>query len=280
MKEAESMMKRFNMIALVVLLSAATMGCSTTQKWMAGGAVVGATVGGIWASNADGCLTAAQGALVGGATGAAAGGLVGSVFDAKYIKDLEAKNQELTDKVAELEKQIEDLKADNARLQAEIDRLKMQMRVTILDDQLFKSGSAKLSAAGEKALTEVAAKIKSQYANSFVTVQGHTDSDPIKLSKWDDNWQLGSARSLAVMRFLVKQGVSAEHCSAETFGSTRPVVANTTPESKAQNRRAEIIVRAMDLAAKGKAEVSTARTGRGAGRRARAGAPAPAPAQK
>lgn len=251
------MMKRFNMFALVVLLSAATMGCTTTQKWMAGGAVVGATVGGIWASNADGCLSTAQGALVGGATGAAAAGLVGNVYDYNYIKDLEAKNKELTDKVADLEKKVADLEAENARLKEQIRRLEdaqAQFRATILDDQLFKSGSAQLSDAGKKALGEVAAKIKSQYPNSYVSVQGHTDSQPIKISKWDDNWQLGSARALAVMRYLIKQGVNPARCSAETYGETRPVAPNTTPANMAQNRRAEIIVRTVDVSAKGKAQ--------------------------
>lgn len=293
MKEAESMMKRFNMFALVVLLSAATMGCTATQKWMAGGAVAGATVGGIWAHNSSSELSDVHGALIGGATGAAAGGLIGSLVDAKYIRDLEAKNKELMDRNAQLEKELADARAEIARLQAEIDRLKNgQMRVTILDDQLFRSGSATLSAEGKKALADVAGRIKSQYPDSYVVVQGHTDTQPIKLSKWRDNWQLGSERALTVMRELIKQGVNAQRCSAETYGETRPVVPNTTPENMAQNRRAEIVVRAMDMSAKGKAEMSAApaarsdrpagaRQGRGRGRGARGGAAAPAaPAQQ
>ncbi len=222
------MMKRFNMFALVVLLSAATMGCTTTQKWMAGGAVVGATVGGIWASNADGCLSTAQGALVGGATGAAAAGLVGNVYDYNYIKDLEAKNKELTDKVADLEKKVADLEAENARLKEEIQQLRdaqAQFRATILDDQLFKSGSAQLSDAGKKALGEVAAKIKSQYPNSYVSVQGHTDSQPIKISKWDDNWQPAAP-------------VRWRSCATSSSRASTPLVAAPRPTARpARSRR-------------------------------------------
>ncbi|MEN6627290.1 MAG: OmpA family protein [Candidatus Sumerlaeia bacterium] len=244
------MMKQFNMLALVVLLSVSLMGCTATQKWMTGGAVTGAVVGGVWTHNSSADLSLAQGSLIGAATGAAAGALVGSVIDYNHIKDLE--------------KQIADLKAENqalkdeiARLKDEIARLKaqgVQMQATLLSDVLFKSGSARLTKEGEARLTEIAEKIKAQYGNSYVMVQGHTDSQPIKISKWDDNWQLGCARSLAVMRFLVKQGVNAERSSAETYGEYRPVVPNTSPENMAQNRRAVIVVRGVDTAVRGQAE--------------------------
>ncbi|MCE5230720.1 OmpA family protein [bacterium] len=279
------MMKRFNMFALVVLLSAATMGCTATQKWMTGGAVVGATVGGIWAHNSSSTISDVQGALIGGATGAAAGALVGNLFDAKTMKDLEEKNAQLEKDLAEAKAEIERLKAENERLRAEIERLKagqIQMQATILSDVLFASGSARLTAEGQKQLGEIASRIKAEFPNSYVSVQGHTDSQPIKVSKWDDNWQLGCARSLAVMRFLIKQGVSAERASAETYGEYRPVVPNTSPENMKQNRRAVIVVRQADLAVgagmkapaagTSRPRPAGARAGRG-GRGPRGGAP-------
>jgi len=250
------MFRKFNLIALVVLLSASMMGCTTTQKWMTGGALVGATVGGIWAESADG-LNTAQGALVGAATGGAAGALVGDYFTNEEMNGLKSRIDELEKENSRLRSELQTANAELERLRSENEALKkrvaeledqlkkgarVEMQTTLLNDVLFTPGSARLSTQGEKLLADLATKIKGQYGSSYVTVQGHTDSQPIKYSKWTDNWELGCARSLTVLRYLIKQGVNPEKSSAETFSMYRPVVPNTSPENMSQNRRAVIVV--------------------------------------
>lgn len=75
-----------------------------------------------------------------------------------------------------------------------------------------------------------------------VDVVGHTDSDPIKKSKWKDNWQLSAERALAVLRYLNSKGISSEKIRAVAAGSSRPVASNKSSSGKAQNRRVEIVV--------------------------------------
>lgn len=247
----------------VMLMALSAMGCNWTQKWMAGGAVVGATAGGIWAGNA-GILSIAEGALVGAAAGATAGAMIGSVMDyddyktaQATIEELQAANDELTRKNSQLEndlqackselesarRKIKDLEAQIAKLTDELAKCKgARVEISMAADTLFKPGSATLSKEGQAALDSAADKIKQSYSGKFIQIEGHTDSDPIKLSSWKSNWELGSARSMAVVRYLSEKGVDASKLSAATFGEYAPVADNSTKEGKAQNRRAVIVI--------------------------------------
>ena len=84
--------------------------------------------------------------------------------------------------------------------------------------------------------------MKSKYAGRLIDVVGHTDSDPIKKSKWKDNWELSAQRALAVTRYLVDKGIPAGSVRASGCGSARPVASNASSRGKARNRRVEIVV--------------------------------------
>jgi flagellar motor protein MotB len=68
-------------------------------------------------------------------------------------------------------------------------------------------------------------------------VEGHTDSDPIKVSQWKSNQELSEARADAVKKYLVSKGVDANSVSTSGLGSSRP-----KSNDKAANRRVEIVV--------------------------------------
>ena len=68
-----------------------------------------------------------------------------------------------------------------------------------------------------------------------VDITGHTDSDGAANSNLD----LSKRRAKAVKQYLVSKGIKAERLETEGFGSTKPVVPNTTPGNKARNRRIE-----------------------------------------
>jgi chemotaxis protein MotB len=110
--------------------------------------------------------------------------------------------------------------------------------VNFVGDALFDSGQAILKQTAKKSLDQVAAALKKQYAGKPVKIQGHTDSDPIRKSKWKDNQELSQARASAVRDYLVSKGVDATVVTAEGFGSTKP----KDPADKAKNRRVEIVV--------------------------------------
>ena len=47
------------------------------------------------------------------------------------------------------------------------------------------------------------------YADKRLQIQGHTDADPIKYSKWKSNQDLSVARANAVKAYLVQKGIEA-----------------------------------------------------------------------
>jgi outer membrane protein OmpA-like peptidoglycan-associated protein len=67
-----------------------------------------------------------------------------------------------------------------------------------------------------------------------VDVEGYTDSAATGASSWN--------RARAVQRILVGQGLPAGRVSAQGLGDERPLVANSTPAGRVQNRRVEIVI--------------------------------------
>lgn len=71
-------------------------------------------------------------------------------------------------------------------------------------------------------------------------IDGHTDKRPIHTAQFPSNWELSSARALAIVKFLVVQGIPAHRLSANGFGQFQPLDNADTPEAYAKNRRIEI----------------------------------------
>lgn len=109
------------------------------------------------------------------------------------------------------------------------------------NDVLFDTGEADVKPDGRTALTEIAATLRTVGAKRF-QVAGHTDTQPITTEKkeFPTNWELSTARAIAVVKFLVSQGVDPSQLSAAGYGPYDPVAANSSPESMAKNRRIEI----------------------------------------
>ena len=171
------------------------------------------------------------------------------------VGELETRLGALKSRPAPAETVVIDRSAEeNARLQAEIRRLRGQnlgvtvtpdgnIEITLESDVSFASGSHALTKQGKSTLDVVARELKGRYASNEVRVIGHTDSDPIRKSPYKDNWELGSERALGVIRYLHDQhGVEADRLVAASRGENSPVSSNSSKESKAKNRRVEIVV--------------------------------------
>jgi chemotaxis protein MotB len=76
-----------------------------------------------------------------------------------------------------------------------------------------------------------------------VRVEGHTDNVPVTTERYASNWELSSARATAVLRYLVDDGdVDPSTVFAAGYGEFRPVASNLTPEGRALNRRADLVI--------------------------------------
>jgi len=114
--------------------------------------------------------------------------------------------------------------------------------VTLPNAILFDSGKATLKRTTSAELDHIRSVLRDKYSGRQVDVVGHTDTDPIKKSKWKDNWELSAQRSLTVLRYFVKRGIPEEKIQAVGCGESQPIASNSTASGKAKNRRVEIVV--------------------------------------
>lgn len=111
-----------------------------------------------------------------------------------------------------------------------------EMVVGIAGDVLFDSGSATLKNDAKRTLDRIAQVLNSSYAANQIRVEGYTDTDPIRRSKWETNRRLGAERAMAVEEYLVSKGVDNRRIYSATFGEIQP------KGTKAQSRRVEIVL--------------------------------------
>ncbi len=117
------------------------------------------------------------------------------------------------------------------------------MVISIPSSITFGSGQAKLSDSGKKALQKVASTLKREYGGARYSIEGHTDTDPIKKSGFDSNRDLSVTRAMAVLRYLVEEcGIPDERCIVAGHGQYDPRAPNKTEADKSRNRRVEIVV--------------------------------------
>ena len=114
--------------------------------------------------------------------------------------------------------------------------------VAMSDKLLFESGSAQVNKQGKEALGKLAEVLKKQN-DIDVFIEGHTDNKPIKTVQFKDNWDLSVIRATSVVRILTKDyGVNPLQIVPSGRGEYMPVDSNETAESRAHNRRTEIIM--------------------------------------
>jgi chemotaxis protein MotB len=119
-------------------------------------------------------------------------------------------------------------------------------RFVFQSEVLFPKGSASINPAGLEeiaklaaAITELETEIPSDIA-WVLRVDGHTDNDPIRSAAFQSNWELSSARAIAVVRLLIDNGVSPDRLVAAGFGEFQPIDPGDSEEAKARNRRIEL----------------------------------------
>jgi flagellar motor protein MotB len=118
-----------------------------------------------------------------------------------------------------------------------VDQTREGTRLTIAGDVLFASGQTTLKDSAKKTLDKVASELKSSRYNQYsIRVDGYTDSDPIRKSKWASNEALSEARASTVEKYLASKGVSSSRISAVGRGSANP------KSTKAASRRVEIFI--------------------------------------
>ena len=156
--------------------------------------------------------------------------------DAKRaLQDAQDRGKLLDDLQTKFKKMID---AGHLKVTTRHGRIVLQLH----NDVLFATGDAELKPDGKQAISEIAATLRSVSLKRF-QVAGHTDSEPITTEtkvKFPSNWELSSARAIAVVKLLVSSGVEPGVLSAAGYGPYDPVATNATADGQSKNRRIEI----------------------------------------
>jgi len=123
---------------------------------------------------------------------------------------------------------------------ADVQREDDKVIITVGAGGAFASGSANLTPAAIKIMDRIASVNAS--GNSKIKVSGHTDDVPLIFgSNYRDNWDLAAARSASVVQAFAENGtISEDRLEAISYGESRPIEPNETPDGRAKNRRIEI----------------------------------------
>lgn len=121
------------------------------------------------------------------------------------------------------------------------------LHIILSDEIMFESGQAELKPTMKAVLSDIGLIIKE--IPNHVDISGHTDDIPIKTIQFPSNWELSSARAVAVLKEILNQQPTIDpyQLSASGYGEYHPIAENDTAEGRAKNRRVEILIERMQF---------------------------------
>ncbi len=155
------------------------------------------------------------------------------------LEQIQKEGLEASEKMAE---QIEsEATKQNVAGSIDIDFTSQYVQITLNGALLFDPAKASIRD-DAVLLVDKVGDILNNYRGNMVEITGYTDSVPlIDDPKYDDNWDLSSARAKTVLMYLVnKKGMDISRMKASGRGENDPIASNDTAEGRAQNRRVEI----------------------------------------
>lgn len=114
------------------------------------------------------------------------------------------------------------------------------LELNLPNSMLFSSGDAEPHYDAFQVIEKIATVLRNR--DNAVKVEGFTDNQPIRTSRFPSNWELSSARASAVARMLMMEGVEPERLAAVGYGQYQPVARNDTEEGRRRNRRVVLLI--------------------------------------
>ncbi len=118
-------------------------------------------------------------------------------------------------------------------------------RFVFQSEVLFDKGSAEVKSEGAFQLKTLAKALKDITRNIpkdikwILRIDGHTDKLAINTAQFPSNWELSSARAIAVVRALAKEGIDPAYMVAAGFGEHQPLAEGSDENAFSRNRRIE-----------------------------------------
>ncbi len=209
-------MRKLHTFLVIMLCGCLISNCGWNHMAKGGtiGAGIGAVVGGLVGHKAG---NTAVGAIVGAAVGGTAGAAIGRYMD----------------------KQAEEIRKDLRN--AKVERIGEGIKITFNSGILFDVNSHVLRSDARQNVNDLA-RILQKYEDTFILVEGHTDSTGSDRY----NNTLSEKRASSVSYQLKSQGVNPSRITTYGYGESQPIADNSTVSGRQQNRRVEIAIFAND----------------------------------
>ena len=207
---------------IVVLTTLAAFGCASMGEKEQTGTAVGAGAGAV-IGGAIGAATGKHNQREKVAIGAATGALIGGVLGNRVGAYMDKQEQDLRNAMASTVAQ------NNATIQRNSEQM---LTATFKSDLFFDVNSSTIKPGGYAELDRVA-HVLSQYPQTFIRVEGHTD----QTGSEEHNQVLSERRANAVKNALTQKGVDPARVSAVGMGECCPV-----SSENAANRRVSIVL--------------------------------------
>ena len=153
--------------------------------------------------------------------------------------------------VARLQSQLESAVGEELKDHEVVMRVTPEGFVVSLNELgFFDSGKAELLPGAAGKIERITKVLSQQQMN--LRVEGNSDNIPIHTLEFRSNWELSTARAMAVMQLMVDDaGFDPSRISVLGYGQYRPVADNATPDGRRMNRRVDLVVVASRLAQPG-----------------------------
>ena len=162
----------------------------------------------------------------------------------KYQAMAQEVQQNLKVEVIEsVDEKLEKILEENVKENPDISVIKEPKGVVlrINNNIIFDNGSAEIKAEAKETLDEIINTLSK--IDNPVIIEGHTDSVPIKTSKYPSNWELSTARATNMINYILKTGkIPPKRLSAVGYGEYMPIGDNTSISGRMLNRRVDIII--------------------------------------
>jgi chemotaxis protein MotB len=129
--------------------------------------------------------------------------------------------------------------------------------VSLKETAFFTSGEAVINVTSYPTLKKLADVLKD--TSNPLHIEGHTDAQPIHTARFQSNWELSAARSIAMMEALsTRFEVDRKRMAIVGYADNMPEASNDTPEGRAKNRRVDIVIQNQKVVRKAQAKNAAA----------------------
>jgi chemotaxis protein MotB len=145
---------------------------------------------------------------------------------------------DLAQSLATLQKGL-DLDLKNGKLVLRLDP--RGLIISMREKGFFASGDSGIAPDSLPILAKIAAVVQS--LPNPVRLEGHTDARPIHNSRFHSNWELSTARSIAMLELLRdRYQIPPSRMAVAGYAENLPADTNDTEEGRAHNRRVDLVL--------------------------------------